>query len=787
MEQTAVDQLGEDLAASRLVAARHLTPERQRQYLLMALGGLVAIVLLVSLAGQRYTARYDGRIFRGITVAGVPVGGLTPDEAAVRVAEETAAWAAQPREFSARDGGMRWSIAPAEFGVQFDIAGAVDEALAYGRGGNPLGNFLAWFGALRPLGGHTVLLRATVDDARSDAILRDLALDVTSFPADAVFTIEQGGRLTIVADRDGLGIDPDASRAALLSDASRLGAQPVTVIVVPVSAAISRAMLEQVDAQAQAIASQPLVGQYDGHTWTLPAETLAGALGYRLEGGRLVVSLNQAKLRPYFDAIGGVVNRPGTNAKLVLDGSGKYVIAPGQAGFGLDEPATFALINATLQQGGHELALIIKTLPPAIVDADLVPAQARLNKILATPIRVTFAEYSRVFVRADIQPLLRVVEQPDQPEKVAIAVDQAGVRALTLVLANDINQGVREAQFRFVNRAVRDVNKSQDGREVQYAGTDKALRDAILGATGAMTPAVAVTKPKVASGDAASMATPDRLAIGRTLYTGVAERRHNVELAAERLNGTIVPPGKLFSFNEAVGEQSVANGYQEAYGIALVPGTGGKPGEVKTVSSVAGGICQVSTTLLQAVFRAGLPIQERNWHLFWVGYAASSTGFLGLDATVDDQSGLDFQFYNSTGGWMGIEAAADGEELDIALYGKNPGWRVEIDDPVITNVRTPDPKPAYEKTHDLIPGTKLMIEHATEGFDAAIRRRVYDKAGNLVVFNGPNGPVKMDFTFRSSYLASRDRWQVGVPDDEPLTGPVKLPGIDDGDDTDTGQ
>ena len=190
-------------------------------------------------------------------------------------------------------------------------------------------------------------------------------------------------------------------------------------------------------------------------------------------------------------------------------------------------------------------------------------------------------------------------------------------------------------------------------------------------------------------------------------------------------------------------------------------GSGPGTGAVRTVSAVAGGICQVSTTLFQAVYRAGLPIEERNWHLYWIeGYGPpnSPTGLRGLDATVDDQSGLDFRFVNTTGGWLAIEAVADGALARIALYGQDPGWGVQIDEPVITNPRPADPTPQVERTHDLPPGQELPVEHAVDGFDAANHVRVTDRDGGTI----------RDATFTSNYYPSRNVTQVGVPADEPL-------------------
>jgi len=126
---------------------------------------------------------------------------------------------------------------------------------------------------------------------------------------------------------------------------------------------------------------------------------------------------------------------------------------------------------------------------------------------------------------------------------------------------------------------------------------------------------------------------------------------------------------------------------------------------------------------------------------------------------VDGQSGLDFRFRNTTGGWLAIEAVADGGAVRIAVYGRDPGWTVAVADPAIGNPRPTDPAPVREKTHDLPPGEELAVEHAVDGFDAANRVRVTDRAGVLV----------REATFLSTYYPSRNVVRVGVPADVALT------------------
>lgn len=130
-------------------------------------------------------------------------------------------------------------------------------------------------------------------------------------------------------------------------------------------------------------------------------------------------------------------------------------------------------------------------------------------------------------------------------------------------------------------------------------------------------------------------------------------RSHNIRLAAESIDNIILKPGEEFSFNEWVGERTVSKGYLEApviVGNALVPGIGG-------------GVCQVSTTLYNAVLNAGLTITERHPHALPVTYVPP-----GRDATVSYGT-LDFKFRNTSNGFLRIHSEVNGGTLTFSLYG----------------------------------------------------------------------------------------------------------------------
>ena len=211
---------------------------------------------------------------------------------------------------------------------------------------------------------------------------------------------------------------------------------------------------------------------------------------------------------------------------------------------------------------------------------------------------------------------------------------------------------------------------------------------------------VGVVHPAVAADDAPKLGIRELLGESTTSFAGsIPEKAHNIQLAAQRLNGVVVPPRGTFSFNKEVGPTTLEAGFQWGFGL-----TTGSEGGVHTVPSVAGGICQVATTLFQPVFWSGYQIEERYWHLYWIP-AYTSRGIVGLDATVDSDSGLDFKWINPTDDPVLIQASTDAEHVTFRLYGQKPPWTVQVDDPVVSDrvVADPTPEVQAEPSHALGP------------------------------------------------------------------------------------
>jgi len=174
-----------------------------------------------------------------------------------------------------------------------------------------------------------------------------------------------------------------------------------------------------------------------------------------------------------------------------------------------------------------------------------------------------------------------------------------------------------------------------------------------------------ITKPAILTKDLGMEAFTDLLSSYSTKYNELdVPRTTNVKLATNKINGVIVMPGETFSYNKTLGKRTAAAGYKEAGGYA-----GGR-----VVQMRGGGICQVSSTLYDAVVYANLEIVERHNHMFVTGYAGA-----GKDATVSYGT-LDFKFKNNRNYPIVIKATAKNGVSEVKIYGikEEPIYDVEI-------------------------------------------------------------------------------------------------------------
>ena len=206
-----------------------------------------------------------------------------------------------------------------------------------------------------------------------------------------------------------------------------------------------------------------------------------------------------------------------------------------------------------------------------------------------------------------------------------------------------------------------------------------------------------VTVPEITTKMIGTEAFPDLISEFSTKYSqSQKDRTTNLKLAAEKINGTVLMPGEVFSYNTVVGKRTIDAGYKEAKIYVN--------GEV--VDGLGGGICQVSSTLYNAVLYANLEIVERRNHQFVPSYAGA-----GLDATVVYGS-IDFQFKNTRNYPIKIQCSVDRGICNFQIFGlkEETEYEVNVWANVISRSKTAIKSKAYRqlKLNGEVVSTQLL-------------------------------------------------------------------------------
>ena len=225
-----------------------------------------------------------------------------------------------------------------------------------------------------------------------------------------------------------------------------------------------------------------------------------------------------------------------------------------------------------------------------------------------------------------------------------------------------------------------------------------------------------VIYPSVSTNDIGSEAFPDLLSSFKTSFTSSnSNRSTNIRLCSEKINGLVLMPGETFSFNQVVGKRTPEAGFK--------PATAYSAGKV--VQEYGGGICQVSSTLYNAVLYSNLEIVERTNHGYKPSYVKP-----GLDATVS-WGGPDFKFKNNRDYPIRIVCDTSNKILKIYIYGlkRDTDYKVVLDAQYVSTVYF---KTVYQKDSSLSSGQSKVIQNGSNGCKTATYKYLYDANGTLV-------------------------------------------------------
>lgn len=221
-------------------------------------------------------------------------------------------------------------------------------------------------------------------------------------------------------------------------------------------------------------------------------------------------------------------------------------------------------------------------------------------------------------------------------------------------------------------------------------------------------------RPAVTVADVEKYLYGNILAAAHTPHTRIDDRTKNLMLACEAINGTVVMPSQVFSFNETVGERTAEKGYREA--IAYIAGN--------SVPEIGGGVCQVASSIYYATLQADLPSVERYCHTYLVTYVPQ-----GMDAAIY-WNRLDFKFRNTSPYPIKIEATVSDGEVHILLRGREwKDYTVELSYEIMEEIPYEVKERAvYDDSHKT--GDVLVSPYT--GYLIATYKSLYDFEGKLL-------------------------------------------------------
>lgn len=394
------------------------------------------------------------------------------------------------------------------------------------------------------------------------------------------------------------------------------------------------------------------------------------------------------------------------------------IIEQGKDGQELDKRKLLSILNSQFSiLNFNPIELPIIHISPSLTDQQIENTRQRAKKFLGKSLTLVADEQTHW-----------ELEENDLVELLSFTngFNQDKIASWSANLASAINRQPENATFQFSEGRVTKFRPAKEGRILEERKTvdliAQSLKELELGKNKLIVKLpINTISPAIKTADVNSLGIKELLGRGISYFRGsIASRIHNIQLASSKLNGILIPPGEIFSFNQALGEVSQSTGYKEAYIIK----------EGRTILGDGGGVCQVSTTLFRAALSAGLPIIERHAHAYRVSYYEQNSP-VGQDATVFDPT-VDLKIKNDTPAHILIQTYVNPKNsiLTFELYGTSDGRRVTISKSRIWD-QVPPPPDLYQDDPTLPIGKVKQIDWKAWGAKVAFDYRV-ERGGKTI-------------------------------------------------------
>ncbi len=422
------------------------------------------------------------------------------------------------------------------------------------------------------------------------------------------------------------------------------------------------------------------------------------------------------------------------NAQIVAGADGWVATTPRDAKF-LDETVAVGAIETAILSGTDAAARVelpMTVVPPDVDRMDAVLAIAAAERI-AKPLTVNFRDdASWTIPAATLRAAIRFEAGDERPVPV---VDPAALTATLAGIAKEIADDIA----RPANETLILKSKSgkafgfvpgKNGRTVDIAGTAGQIADVLAaraaGSISSSAPApvvIGVLPPELSAEEAAATTHQVTLVGAWTTRFTSSERNgfgNNIRIPATLINGTVIAPGQVFDFWQAVGPVTFGRGFRMG---GIIEG-----GRTNPTGAIGGGICSASTTMFNAAIRAGYQVLERDQHAYYIPRYP-----LGLDATVSKFGGRisqNMRFRNDTANALYIRGLSGSGWVRFEIYSVPNGRTVTFSKPAVSNLRKAGDQTVH--TSAMKRGKSERVEVPANGMDVVVIRTVRNANGGVV-------------------------------------------------------
>ncbi|MGQ9549583.1 MAG: VanW family protein [Roseiflexus sp.] len=302
------------------------------------------------------------RAMSGVSIRGMPVGGLSREEIRAALASHYTPFMEAPLTLVFEE--RSWQPSLDDLGIQFDLDQVTSQVLSVGRTGNPLHRVRELW-ELRQNGGVDIAPRLRVDAVQLQQYLIGLAAEIDRPPRNAALSIT-AGKVLPTAAQPGRQLLTDATALDILRALQSLKPQTVTLRTRILEPTLADEDIAAAVVDAELLLSRPLELREGERRWIWGQDRIAEMLTISVINGRMFVDIDQARLERAVDRLAQLVNSPSAEPRIAFRNRRLQIVEPGHDGIRLKQTEAVEAIRMALRTQDHVVELPVETIRPQI-------------------------------------------------------------------------------------------------------------------------------------------------------------------------------------------------------------------------------------------------------------------------------------------------------------------------------------------------------------------------------------------------------------------------------------